>query len=216
MFSEKGPVIRISHRIDRFHAVRIVTDDQDPRFQRWKSALADIQRGHKGTAEAEKKAAFQSVVQKAEQGDAEAQYKLGGMYREGTDYVDEDGQKAVFWFKKAAAQGDTDAMSSLGTIYRNGLSGFKKDDKEADFWFEKRRKTIEAQQKKAQGAFQTNGSIAGDKVNVRTAPNMSAKVVKQLNTGHPVNVGQKNGDWYFIQTASGTKGWVFGKYVKFK
>ena len=70
------------------------------------------------------------------------------------------------------------------------------------------------QQQNTQDKFQANGSITGDKVNVRTSPNMSAKVVTQLNTGHPIKIEQKNGDWYFIQTASGTKGWVFSKYVK--
>jgi len=60
-----------------------------------------------------------------------------------------------------------------------------------------------------------NGTIKGDKVNIRTRPSTSAKVVKQLNTGHPVNIIEKKGDWVHIKTASGTEGWVFGKYVKY-
>ena len=62
--------------------------------------------------------------------------------------------------------------------------------------------------------FKANGAIVGNKVNVRSQPNTSSKVVKQLNAGHPLKVVENNGDWFFIQTASGTEGWVFGKYIK--
>ena len=119
--------------------------------------------------------------------------------------------------KKAADQGDSVAMSQLGIIYRNGMAGVKKDDQEADYWFDKRQKTIEAQKK---STFQANASITGDKVNIRAQPNTSAKILKQLNAGHPVKAikqtAGKDGKWYFIQTASGTEGWVFGKYLKIK
>lgn len=68
-------------------------------------------------------------------------------------------------------------------------------------------------------SFDSNAYITGDKVNVRAKPNTSSKIIKQLNTGHPVKADRKasnkSGDWYFIHTASGTEGWVFGKYIKF-
>ena len=166
--------------------------------------------------EAQKKAAFNKILKSAENGNIEAQNKLGYMYWEGIDGVEEDGEKAVYWYKKAAAQNNTEAMESLGKIYRTGVKGLEKDDNEADFWFAKRNKTIQANQK---NTFQANASIAGYKVNIRTKPTISSNVVKQLNAGHPVKTTKqtkaKDGMWYYIQTASGTQGWVFGKYVKF-
>ena len=62
--------------------------------------------------------------------------------------------------------------------------------------------------------FKANGSITGNKVNVRTSPSLSSNVIKQLNAGHPIYISQQDGDWYLVQTASGTKGWVFGDYVR--
>ena len=61
--------------------------------------------------------------------------------------------------------------------------------------------------------------ITGNKVNVRNNSNTSSRVLKQLNVGHPVSVSKKvsqlDGDWYYIYTASGTKGWVREDYVNF-
>ena len=166
---------------------------------------------------AELQAKIQRILQKAEENDVEAQKKLAYMYWMGMDGLERDGEKAVYWLKKAAAQNDTEAMEDLGKIYRNGIPGIAKDDKEANFWFEKQRKTIEARQK---NMFQANASITGDKVNIRTKPNTSSHIIKQLNAGHPVKATKqtkaKDGMWFYIQTASGTQGWVFGKYINFK
>ena len=177
--------------------------------------------------EAEKKAIqqvkFQKVLRKAENGDVDAQSNLAFMYLLGSDGVVMDGKKAVYWFKKAAAQGDMGSTVQLGVIYRNGSAGVKKDDKEAEIWEQKAKKIIQERngfKDNDSDGFQTNASITGDKVNIRTQPNTSSKVVKQLNAGHPVKATKqtnaKDGRWYFIETASGTKGWVFGKYLKLK
>ena len=173
--------------------------------------------------EAEKKAvqqaAFQKVLQEAENGDVDAQSNLAFMYLLGKDGVEIDGEKAIYWFKKAAEQGDMGSIVQLGSMYRNGVekAGIKKNEKEAEIW-EQRVKEI--RDKRNQNMFQANASIIGDKVNVRYKPSTSSKVVKQLNAGHPVKTTKqtnaKDGKWYFIETASGTKGWVFGKYLKLK
>lgn len=173
--------------------------------------------------EAEKKAvkqaAFQKVLREAENGDVDAQGNLAFMYLLGKDGVEIDGEKAIYWFKKAAEQGDMGSMVQLGSMYRNGVeeAEIKKNEKEAEIW-EQRVKEI--RDKRNQNMFQANASIIGDKVNVRSKPNTSSKVVKQLNAGHPVKTTKqtnaKDGKWYFIETASGTKGWVFGKYLKLK
>ena len=59
------------------------------------------------------------IKEKAEQGNADAQYKLAGMYELGNG-VEEDMDKAVYWYTKAAEQGLADAQYELGLIYSNG------------------------------------------------------------------------------------------------
>ena len=56
----------------------------------------------------------------AESGNAEAQFKLGGMYAEGKA-VPNDFTEARQWFSKAAEQGHTEAMYFLGIIYIRGF-----------------------------------------------------------------------------------------------
>jgi len=51
----------------------------------------------------------------AEQGDAAAQYKLGGLYEEGRG-VPQDKTKAAEWFRKAAEQGNKEAMDFLAKL----------------------------------------------------------------------------------------------------
>lgn len=55
----------------------------------------------------------------AEQGDAIAQFLLGGMYEEGRG-VKQDDFEAVKWYRKAAEQGDADAQALLGFAYLLG------------------------------------------------------------------------------------------------
>ena len=52
----------------------------------------------------------------AEQGDVEAQDRLGLMYKRGMG-VPEDYAEAAKWYRKAAEQGDASAQSSLGSMY---------------------------------------------------------------------------------------------------
>ena len=57
--------------------------------------------------------------QKAEQGDAKAQCRLGSLYKfdEG---IPQDYKEAVKWFTKAAEQGDAEAQWLLGNCYKFG------------------------------------------------------------------------------------------------
>ena len=72
---------------------------------------------------------------KAENGDARAQSKLGGMYFFGND-VPKDYEEAVKWFRLAAEQGFAPAQSHLGVMYQTG-EGVPKDYAEAVKWFRK-------------------------------------------------------------------------------
>ncbi len=69
----------------------------------------------------------------ADQGDAVAQYNLGGMYYNGNG-VPQDYAEAVKWYRRAADQGDADAQFGLGWMYHNG-QGVPQDDAEAVKWY---------------------------------------------------------------------------------
>ncbi|MBR0097814.1 MAG: ankyrin repeat domain-containing protein [Synergistaceae bacterium] len=68
----------------------------------------------------------------------------------------------------------------------------------------------------ANKSFVPNAIIAGDKVNIRQKPNSQAKVIFQLNTGHPVKVLRSDRGWTLIRTSGGKDGWVYSDYVKTK
>jgi hypothetical protein len=77
----------------------------------------------------------EGVREKAEQGDAEAQVKLGCMYRNGQG-PPPDAAEAVRWYRKAAEQHNANGQVHLGWMYREG-QGVGQDDTEAVFWFRK-------------------------------------------------------------------------------
>ena len=74
--------------------------------------------------------------EKAERGDAEAQTRLGDMYRDlfGFEVVEKDSGKAVLWYRAAANQEYVKAQNKLGGMYRYGL-GVEKDAGEAARWY---------------------------------------------------------------------------------
>ena len=75
---------------------------------------------------------FKVTTSSAQQGDADAQFKLGQIYREGGGglNVKKDPVEAVKWFRKAADQGHVRALCLLGSSYVLGY-GVKKDMSEA-------------------------------------------------------------------------------------
>ena len=78
---------------------------------------------------------FEAARELAEQGDADAQAKLGRMYTTG-EGVPQDYVEAAKWWRKAAEQGDAHAQYGLGLMYANG-HGVPKDDTEALKWYRK-------------------------------------------------------------------------------
>jgi TPR repeat protein len=81
------------------------------------------------------KTELEATKEKADQGDAIAQFNLGQMYREG-EGVEKDAKEAFKWYQKAADQGLAIAQFSLGLMYGNGL-GVEQDFKEAVKWYHK-------------------------------------------------------------------------------
>jgi tetratricopeptide (TPR) repeat protein len=78
---------------------------------------------------------FQAIVEKAERGDAEAQFNLGLIYFFGKG-VSQNDIEAAKWFRKAAEQGQVYAQFSLGMMYDKGI-GVTQNDVEAAKWFHK-------------------------------------------------------------------------------
>lgn len=78
---------------------------------------------------------FESTKQAADEGDADAQYRLGLMYTEGRD-VGKNDAEAVEWFILAAQQENVKAQYRLGQMYAKG-QGVARNDVEAMLWFRK-------------------------------------------------------------------------------
>ena len=78
---------------------------------------------------------FKETFQVAKQGNAKAQYNLGGMYYNGQG-VRKDYAQAVQWYRKAAEQGIAQAQYNLGLMYAKG-EGVRQNYKIAKEWFGK-------------------------------------------------------------------------------
>ena len=76
---------------------------------------------------------FAQIFRRATQGDPEAQCHIGICYYEGKG-IEQDVQKAVEWFRKAAEQGYADAQNRLGVRYDRG-EGVEENSKIANEWF---------------------------------------------------------------------------------
>ena len=69
---------------------------------------------------------------KAEQGDADAQFRLGRLYGKGQG-VPQSCTEAAKWYRKAAEQGHVEAQLRLGVMYDEGR-GVPQDDTESAHW----------------------------------------------------------------------------------
>src|SRR5437016_13655062 len=76
------------------------------------------------------------IVARAEQGDAEAQYRLGRVYQGGRG-VAQDNAEAAKWYRRSAEQGYPPAERYLGLMYQGGYGGLPRDEVEARRWLSK-------------------------------------------------------------------------------
>ena len=113
-----------------------------------------------------------SLVAAAEQGDVDAQFRLGErkMYAEGRE-VWQDDEEAVKWFRLAAKQENADAQYNLGWMYFKGR-GVRQDDEEAVKWYR-----LAAEQGHASGQFSL-GWMYGKGRGVRQDGEEAAKWVR--------------------------------------
>ena len=77
---------------------------------------------------------IKDLAKKAKQGDVEAQYALAIAFDTGKG-VEEDDEKAILWYKRAAERGHMHAQHNLGISYENG-DGVKQDILEAVKWYQ--------------------------------------------------------------------------------
>jgi hypothetical protein len=96
-------------------------------------AAADFAKGLAAAERGDYTTALKEWRPLAEQGNPDAQYNLGIMYRHG-EGVTQDYKVAIKWFKLAAEQGNASAQSNLGAIYDQGL-GITQDSSAAFKWF---------------------------------------------------------------------------------
>ena len=76
---------------------------------------------------------LQSLLKRAEAGEAAAQVELGLLYERG-EQVTQNDQVAFQWLEKAALSGDADGQFYLGWMYANGY-GTPTDNLKAFYWF---------------------------------------------------------------------------------
>ncbi len=95
----------------------------------------DFEKGLEAYEQRDYAAALRELRPLAEQGHAEAQFRLGQMYH-GGEGVPQDYAEAAKWYRKAAEQGATNGQFGLGSIYKFGL-GVPQDYAEAAKWYRK-------------------------------------------------------------------------------
>jgi len=84
---------------------------------------------------------FENLKKEAQDGDAQAKYRIGMMYKDGNG-VERDCREAVKWFEEAANGGFGNAYFTVGVIYYHGEEfengcNVKKDRAKAFEWFKK-------------------------------------------------------------------------------
>lgn len=91
----------------------------------------------------------------AEKGNANAQFLLGLIYRQGQSVKKSDAE-AVKWFQSAAKQGDAESQFYLGVMYSHGR-GVKKDFKKAMKWYQSAAEQQHAEAQVNLGVMYWNG-----------------------------------------------------------
>ena len=74
------------------------------------------------------------LIDKARQGDPQAEYELGLRYESGAWDVEQDNEQALKWITMAANAGNGIAMKTLADIYQHGDLGLRADPVKAAEW----------------------------------------------------------------------------------
>ena len=159
-------------------------------------------------------AAFESVLneavvalsqEKAEQGDANAQFMLGNMYRQGKG-VSQDYKQAVSWYRKAADQGLAKAQLMLGVMYYEGR-GVTQDYKQAVSWYRKAAEQGFAQAQTLLGSMYFEGrGVARDYQQAKEwfiKAVLQGDAVAMLGMGFVAETKSESYAWYTLSIAYG-------------
>jgi TPR repeat protein len=76
-----------------------------------------------------------SLLCQAEEGNSDAQFKLGALYEMGKG-VGKNLKKAAYWYQKATEQNNPHGQYLLALLYERG-EGVKKSFKKAAYWYQK-------------------------------------------------------------------------------
>ena len=108
------------------------------------------------------KSDFEILLDKAGDGDSEAQYNVGWIYSTGQselhgyESVAIDDAEALKWFRMAAEQDNSKAQYAIGVMYYNG-EGVTKDFAEAEKWYRKAADQDNSSAQNAIGGMYYNG-----------------------------------------------------------
>lgn len=99
------------------------------------SAKQQLAKAMQAYEQGDYEAAFSGWKALAQRGNAEAQYNLALLYRDG-EGVAVDYDKAMTWYRKSAEQGYANAQSNIGAMYYKGI-GVPQDYGKALEWYRK-------------------------------------------------------------------------------
>lgn len=74
------------------------------------------------------------ITQRAQNGDVDAMFTLGGLYFKG-EYVRYDPDTACYWWTEAANRGNVSCQYNLGLLYHGNISTMFYDPNLAGYWF---------------------------------------------------------------------------------
>lgn len=112
--------------------------------------------GHKESQDMLRQPLIELFCKASEQGDADAQLRLGHMYFRG-GWVKQDSIEALKWYRKSAEQGNDLAQYHIGLMYENGL-GVTQNYHEALEWY---RKSAEHGNEAAKGRIRELSGLRG-------------------------------------------------------
>lgn len=157
-------------------------------------------------------------LEAAEQGDDEAECRIGNIYRFGRGFP-KDYEKALYWYHRSAQKGNSYAESNIGSMYRFG-QGVEKNYDIAFEWY------LRSAEKDNDFAFQNMGSMyrfgEGREINYAEALRCYTKAAEKGNMFSQSNIGSmyRFGEgvvrdyyqayhWYSLAAASG---YAYAKY----
>src|SRR6266436_5203995 len=132
----------------------------------------------------------------ADQGNANAQGRLGYFYESGRGGLAKDDREAARLYRLAADQGNASARNNLGGLYRDGRGGLTKDDREAQRLFKLAADQGNAYGQLNLGLFNRDGR-GGLSKDDREAARLFKLAADQAQADARVNLG------YFYETGHG-------------